>query len=191
MWCSIHECAQCCSENMPYMQQFCLLRQWNRGTCPVDTAHTESSCGIEAFWHHWPLVEMVGAPRRRFMGIWEAMASRLCWKACCIRRCCSSAKRAIFLSGPSPPPVSSFSLNCSRVAALAKPATCCWPRASAMEGLAAIMEDVRSSETKTSGHVIISDRHRITTICCGAQIPIPCFVVCWLTMMHIPTKDLK
>lgn len=103
-------------------------------------------------WHHWPLVVMVGAPMRRFMGIWEAMASRLCWKACCIRRCCSSARRAIFLSGPSPPPlVSSFSLSCSNVAALAKPATCCWPRASAMEGLAAMMEGVRSSGRQRNG----------------------------------------
>ncbi|TNN64016.1 hypothetical protein EYF80_025739 [Liparis tanakae] len=83
---------------------------------------------------------MVGAARRMFMGIWEAMASRLCWKACCMRRCCSSARRAIFLSGPSPP-VSSFSRSCSRVAALAKPATCWWPRASAMEGLV-MMEGV-------------------------------------------------
>lgn len=33
-------------------------------------------------------------------------------------------------------------------------------------------------------------RHRTTTICCGAQILISCFVVCWLTTMHIPTKDL-
>lgn len=114
-------------------------------------------------WQHWPLVVMAGAPRRRFMGIWEAMASRLCWKACCIRRCCSSAKRAIFLSGPSPTPVSSFSLSCSSVAALAKPATCCWPRANAIEGLAAMMGGVRSSGIREEWYIHLVNSNWIYT----------------------------
>lgn len=48
------------------------------------------------------------------MGICPVMASRLCCRALCSSRCCSSAGIAIFFSGGSP--ASSLSLSCSRAA---------------------------------------------------------------------------
>lgn len=72
-------------------------------------------------------VTMLGAavlPRLEtlmFMGNWEATARRLCCRACCISRCCSSTVRATFFSGGSP--VSSLSRNCSSTAACEAAAT--------------------------------------------------------------------
>lgn len=77
--------------------------------------------------------------------------------------CCSSARRAIFLSGPSdtpsPVPVSSFSLSCSSVAARASPATCCGPRARATAGERAASRDGAASSERE--REIEKERHNV------------------------------
>lgn len=107
--------------------------------------------------------------RRRLVGFTcDAIASRFCWKACCSSLCCSSARRAIFLSGPSmaeapvgtvgaPMLVSSLSRSCSKVAARA---SCWWPNARARGNLPGNMEAGPSSGTTHSDWIIMSDHYK-------------------------------